>query len=136
MNRKISLRILSGFWLGAVLTIALGCGSTSSTGRVSGTVKYKGTPVTSGDVNLLSKSGKAAQGKLDSNGGFTIDGPVETGDYMVFWTPPVAEPTGPGAKPAALPKLAVPPKFQDATSSGVVVTVKSGANEMPIDFKD
>ena len=49
-------------WLALALA-AVGCGGTTSTGSVAGTVTYNGGPVTSGSLNLISSSGAAAAGE-------------------------------------------------------------------------
>ena len=116
---------------------ASGCGSGEKpTGTVAGKVTYKGSPVTAGNVNLLSKTGAAAIAKIDATGGFKVDGPIEAGEYKVYATPPLPEPQPPGTKQTGPPKFDLPTKFRDPTSSGVVVTVKAGANDIPVEFKD
>lgn len=128
-------RTAGGLVLAAVVLAATGCGGGQTTGSVSGTVTYNGKPVTSGDVNFISSTGTAALAKLDETGGYKIDA-LQAGEYKVYVTPPLPEPQAPGAKAGPPRKFEVPPKFRDATTSGVKVTVKGGSNDLPISLKD
>ena len=104
--------------------------------EVVGKVTYKGNLVTAGDVNFRSKAGAAAIGKIDASGQYKLDGQLEAGEYQVYATPPLPEPQAPGTKTVAPPKFELPPKFRDPNSSGVTVTVKGGANDIAVEFKD
>jgi hypothetical protein len=122
-------------WLAAAAALAAGCGDSRPTGSLAGTVTYKGNPVQAGSLNLLSRTGAAAQEKLDESGAFKVDGPVEAGEYAAYLGPPVPEPQAPGARRAAPPKFDVPPKYQDPATSGVTVVVKAGTNTVPVEFR-
>jgi hypothetical protein len=115
---------------------AAGCNTKRPAASVSGTVKYNGKPQTVGYVNFLSATGSAAQIPLDENGGYKFDGPLDVGEYKVYLGAPIPGHTPPGTKPAPAGKFNVTQKFLDPNSSGVKVTLKEGANEIPIEFKD
>ncbi|WP_143393833.1 hypothetical protein [Fimbriiglobus ruber] len=83
----------------------------------------------------MSSTGTAAQAKLDSAGAYKVDGQLIAGDYKVYLSPPEIQPSAPGTKPAAPVKFEIPPKFQDPNRSGVIVTVKTGPNDIPVEFK-
>lgn len=121
-----------------VLALALaGCGpGEKPTGTVAGKVSYRGSPVTAGSVNFLSKTGAAAIARVDATGQFKVDGPLEAGEYRVYASAPLPEPQAPGTKATGPPKFDLPAKFRDPASSGVVVTVKAGPNDVPVEFKD
>jgi hypothetical protein len=122
-------------WLLAVL-VAAGCGSGGKpTGTVAGTVTYNGGVLHSGVLNLISKTGAAAQAKIADTGAFKVEGEVEAGEYKAYVTAPLPEPQPPGTKVTAPKKFEVPSKYQDPATSGVTVTVKSGANDVKVDFK-
>ena len=135
MTAFVSARAAGGIVLVLSLFVA-GCGGGKSAGTVAGTVKYKGTPVTVGDVNFLSKTGAAAIAKIDATGQYKIDGALEAGEYKVYASPPEVEQAAPGMKATAPRKFDLPVKFRDPNSSGVTVTVKSGSNDIAIEFKD
>jgi hypothetical protein len=114
---------------------AIGCDGGKPTGSVSGTVKYRGALLTEGDVNFLGKNGSAGVAKIDGSGSFKIDGSLEADEYRVYFSSPPPEPVAPGAKPAKA-KADLPAKFKDPATSGVVVPIKSGKNELTLEFKD
>jgi hypothetical protein len=136
MMVSVPFRLACGLICVAALVLS-GCGQGGKpTGTVSGTVSHKGTPLTSGNVNLISKSGSAAIAKIDEQGRFKVDGAVVAGDYTAYATAPIPEPQAPGSKPAAKTKFELPAKFRDPATSGVTVTVNAGSNDLPIEFKD
>lgn len=122
-------------WLVMAIVVAGGCGSGKPEGSVSGKVTYQGNPVATGSVNFLSTAGVGAQAAI-SNGTYSVNGPLATGEYSVYVAAPLPTPQPPGAKPTPPPKFEVPPKFQDAKTSGLKVTVKTGKNDLPIEIKD
>ena len=115
--------------------VALGCEGGKPSGSVSGTVKYKGAPLGEGDVNFLGKNGSAAVARIDASGTFKIEGSLEADEYRVYFSSPPPEPVAPGTRPAKA-KADLPAKFKDPASSGVVVPIKSGKNDVTIEFKD
>ncbi|VTR91132.1 Uncharacterized protein OS=Planctomyces maris DSM 8797 GN=PM8797T_22398 PE=4 SV=1 [Gemmata massiliana] len=136
MTARIFARTASGLALFCAALAAGGCSSEKPTGTVAGIVKYKGNPLTAGEVNFLSKTGSAGSAKIDANGQYKVTGELEAGEYKAYFAPPRAEPHAPGTKAAAVPKVDVPAKFRDPGSSGVVVTVKPGSNDIAVEFKD
>ncbi len=128
-------RAAGGFVLVLTLFVA-GCSDEKPTGTVTGVANYKGKPLTLGDVNLLSSTGAAAITRIEADGRFTLATPIEAGEYRVYASPPEAEQAPPGTKVAAPRKFDLPAKFRDPNTSGVVVTVKPGSNELVIEFKD
>jgi hypothetical protein len=133
-NHARRLGIISG--VAAALLFILGCGQ--PTGEVSGKVTYKGEPVTEGSVGLRMKSkGIAQDAKLDGSGTYTMPAPLPVGTYQAYYVPPTVEPQDPKIKaPPPKIKSVVPKKHQDAQTSGVSVEVKTGKNDITIDFKD
>ena len=123
----------TGFALASL--VALGCDGGKPTGSVSGTVKYKGSPLGDGAVNFIGKNGSAAVAKIDASGAFKIEGSLDADEYRVYFSSPPPEPVAPGAKPAKA-KADLPAKFKDPATSGVVIPIKSGKNDVTIEFKD
>lgn len=129
-------RLAGGFVLVFAL-LGTGCGKGEKpTGTVAGKVSYKGSPLAAGNINFISATGSAGMAKIDAAGRYKVDGELEAGEYKVFATPPLPEPQPPGTKVAGPPKFDLPPKYRDPQSSGVVVTVKAGENDIPVEFKD
>ena len=115
--------------------VALGCGGGKPSGTVGGTVKSKGATLGEGDVNFIGKNGSAAVAKIDASGAFKIEGSLDADEYRVYFSSPPPEPVAPGAK-SARAKADLPAKFKDPATSGVVIPIKTGKNDVTIEFKD
>jgi hypothetical protein len=75
-------RCLTGVLLLAALVLtATGCKKEKPTASVSGKVTYNGKPLTGGNVNFVSSSGSAAQSVLGANGEYSIEGPLDAGEF-------------------------------------------------------
>jgi len=125
----VKLRFVTIVFLVAVAMIA-GCPDKRApkgpTGTVSGTVKYKGAPVTVGSVvfqNPTTKNGGAAS--LDSEGKFTISEPMEVGEYNVGFPPPFPPAPHEDAKPVASP---LPSKYHLPEQGAVKFAIDKGEN--------
>jgi len=132
-NRVIMLQIAA---IGVVSLALVGC--SEPTGAVTGKVTYKGEVVTNGAIAFqMPSKGIAQNAKLDAAGKFTMATPLPAGTYKVFYVPPAVEPQDPTKKtPPPEVKTIVPSKFHDLQGSNLSVDVKSGKNDIPIDFKD
>lgn len=130
-------RLALGPLLLALTVSAGGCGPGTpvAADAVTGAVTYNGKPVADGTLSLRSAGGAAAAGKIEA-GHFAVAGPLPPGEYQAFVTPPRPEPQPPGKAVTKAAPLPLPPRFRDPTTSGVVVTLKSGKNELPVEFKD
>jgi hypothetical protein len=117
--------------------LSSGCGG-KSLAKVTGKVTYKDQPLTSGDINFLSReTGAAAMAKIDSSGTFTLP-EIEPGKYAVYFTATTAEPMAPGSRPAAKQApVTLPKKVRDPNLSDLTVTIKSGDNpDVKVEIKD
>lgn len=121
----------------AAMTI-YGCGPAAKpTGKITGSVKYKGQPVAAGDVNLFQKkTGAAITAPLDASGKFTVTAPMETGTYNVAITPPRPKQLPPGTAPEPMKPFPIPMKYQDPSQSTITQEVKTGDNVMDISVPD
>ncbi len=129
-------RVVGMLLFSATLLVLVGCTTERPNGTVKGTVKYKGSPVTTGSVNFYDPAkGAASQGTLDSSGNFTLPGTLEVGTYKVYLQPPIPEQLPPGKAPAKKARFDVPPKYQDPSQTPVKKEVKVGPNEIPIDLE-
>ena len=136
--------------LSVVLT---GCGSGGKRNKVSGTVKYKGTPVPAGAITFLNDKGTAVGGAPIKDGAFEIPqaAGLAAGSYKVTISYP--DPKGvpaakegeapglgdPGGKASDVPdpravKELLPAKYNSATE--LKADIKDGeANELTFDLK-
>lgn len=134
-------------WFGFAVALGIfvtGCGGGGpSMGRVSGTVKLDGKPLTKGTVTFIATDGKNpnATGAIDSSGKYTLqttepgDGAV-VGSYKVAIsdTDTAALNTAMPGMPAPVQKSAVPKSYLDAGTSGLTATVTTGSNTKDFDL--
>ena len=126
---------LSAFTFAGLALVLSGCGE--PVGKVAGKVTYKGTPVVNGSVSFnLKGKGVAQDAKVDASGGYTMKDVLPAGTYHVVYVPPTPEPQDPSKGPPAPIVSVVPKKYEDLTNTDLSVQVKSGMNDVPIDFKD
>lgn len=143
-NRSAHTPLLSALMLAALLLAAPGCGKdkdTPETASVTGSVTYKGKPVTEGTVQFHPQGmkGNPASGELGPNGRFTLttygkdDGAV-IGHHIVT-VQVIPEGALPGQEfPAG--KYPIPKRYENPTTSDLVVEVKPGSNNFDLELKD
>ncbi len=144
----------------ASAAILAGCGGDPDLpklGKVSGTVKYKGQPVTKGLVTFVpvggagSQTGQSATGEIGKDGSFVLstfengDGAV-LGEHMVLVQSreddPALEgrgmpiPDARGRLKIKPPKHLVPEKYGTSGKSPLRHTVVEGSNTVPLDLED
>jgi len=126
----------AGGLLLATLVVLAGCQAKAPPATVSGKVTYKNQPLTSGFVNFyMPDKGIAAQGEIDANGNYKLQGEIIAGSFKVYVNPPLPEQLPPG-QVSKKPPFNVPPKFQDPRQTPITKEVKAGANDIPIDLTD
>lgn len=131
-------------WLSVAICVSTGliagCGSSTSkpSGSVSGRVTFQGQPVTSGVVNLMSKTlGAGASAPLGEDGKYRLNDPLEVGDYKVMITPPPPAPPRPeDGPPKPRPTASdIPNKYRTEATTDLTATVKAGSNTFDFDMK-
>ncbi len=111
---------------------AVGCGG--GAGQVSGTVSYRGQPLSDGTVLILASDGRPRDGRIGPDGRFTIaDVPAGEAKVAVTSFAPVEMPAGRGGLPQAgfrrtdVPMertSLLPPRYGDLAASGLTVRVE------------
>ena len=124
-----------GSGLVLVLLIVAGCAKpgTDPTVKVTGTVTYKGTPVSGASVGFFPEKGRPGSGTTDAQGKFTLstfrrgDGAVP-GLHKVTIADVVETPKKgtPEAEKWQPPPPRFPAKYADAKKSGLTAEVKQG----------
>ena len=133
---KANNRAGAGVLAGVVLAVAAaGCGNTEpSVGRVSGTVSYRGEPVTGGVIEFhMPDNGVGVTGDLDPSGRFAFDAPIPTGEYVVCVLPGWDTPDAPKKRK---PRVSTPARAAHVTTSGMKATVAEGENQVTIEVRD
>src|SRR5262245_2998889 len=136
--------------VGLALMTALGAGCGSPPGTVSGTVKVNGQPLPKGLITFLSEVGNKDPYSAQIIDGKYQTSPIPAGPAKVMIIPglesaapsePPKEGQGndlmPTVQPGRVkkPGLVVPDKYQNAETSGLSLTVKSGENTFDVDMK-
>jgi len=126
---------LIGSGLVFALVIVVGCAKpgTDPTGKVTGTVTYKGQPLERVSVGFFPEKGRPASGRTDAQGKFTLstfvpgDGAVPGRHTVtiveVYDRPPKGTPEFEKWKP---PPPRFPAKYSDAQKSKLTAEVKQG----------
>lgn len=120
-----------------VLAVLAGCdlGPSSATG--SGRVLYKGIALSTGEVNFFSaEKGIGGVAKIDGSGEFKLPDGLAPGRYAVYVTPPLPAPQPPGTPPAKAAPVNIPLRARDPATSGVVVALAGGGNEVVVELQD
>jgi hypothetical protein len=123
-----------------VLVTALtiyGCGPAAKPqGKITGSVKYKGKPVTAGLVTLMGKgTGSGTTAILNSSGEFTVP-TMDAGTYTIAIGPPTPKQLPPGTKAEAAQPFTIPIKYQDPGQSTITKDVDEGDNVMDIEVPE
>ncbi len=71
------------FFFSALAVIVIGCGGSRTSSSVSGVVKYKGSPVSGGEL-ILVQEGNSASAFVTEQGSFTITD-IPPGEYAVYF---------------------------------------------------
>ena len=121
-----------------------GCGSDAELGSVHGVVRLDGKPVATGTVRFLPTAGRAASGKIESDGSFVL-GTYGKSDGALIGMHQVAiiayeTPASTGGRPdttKASPgttKPLVPMRYMAPGTSGLTFEVKPGQNYAEFDL--
>jgi hypothetical protein len=109
------------------LTLA-GCGR--GTGTVSGKVTLNGTALPGGLVTVHDAEGQPRNGPINKDGTYLVSnitpGPAKISIMTLSTMPNLRDPNPTGKDPLG-PYVAIPAKYQDPSSSGFTLEVKSGS---------
>jgi hypothetical protein len=133
----VAARATAAVLLAAAL---VGCSSEPPFGEVSGTVTFKGQPVTEGSITFINPNeGGTAGADIGKDGSFTVPGKVKVGEYIVFIEPPMhMVDTSPGKTPPSpeyKPAPNIPVKYRQQGTTPFKETVKEGKNVFTFDMK-
>jgi hypothetical protein len=127
----------------AICFLLAGCGG-SNVVSVSGTLTYKGKPVTNAYINFVPENGRPSMGETDQNGRFTLVYDPQTkgaqlGKHRVFVTHnPLADATQPDAIPGEPVKMSAELKEFFSKYSGekskVEVVIDKSTSDLKLDW--
>ena len=132
------------YWVtksGLLLLFTAGC---QGTGSVSGKVTFQGKPLVYGTVLLIGSDNASVQAEIQKDGQYSASG-LAAGEVMIAVNSPnpkgVAVYAGwkdPNKKPPPFEVpgwFAIPPKYENVTTSGLTFTIKRGSNSFDIEMK-
>jgi hypothetical protein len=134
--------LLASILTGGLLLLLDGCGFIDNTGTVSGTVRYKGQPLSEGSVSFVSEKGQVATGTIDSSGHYTVShippGPAKVTVQVVSaeGPPPMSFLGTPKPTQGKATGPKIPLRYSTASTSGLQLNVTKGKQEFDIDLKD
>jgi hypothetical protein len=126
---------------GVFLALAqLGCGR--GVAEVSGKVRFKDQPLSSGTVTFVRQDGQSSSSAIAADGSYLIDeapiGPVKIAVESHPRVPPgLMNPPGRAIPPPQAPKnhsMTIPERYRDPERSGLTHTVKRGSHTHDIDL--
>jgi hypothetical protein len=119
-----------------------GCSQDTRVGSVNGIVRLDGQPLSKGTVRFVPASGRAASGKIQSDGTFTLgtfgesDGAL-IGAHQVAIIAYETEPlhrTSAGPPPPVKTTPLVPKRYMSVSTSRLTADVKPGQNQFEFDL--
>lgn len=127
---------------GGLILLPSGCGFLEKAGTVSGTVQYKGHPLTEGSVSFVCGNGQVATGAIDKSGHYVVShvpvGPAKITVQVVSaeGAPAVSFVGAPKPGQGAATGSKIPLRYGVAATSGLQHNVTKGKQEFDIDLKE
>jgi hypothetical protein len=111
--------------------MAPGCGTDDDSVMATGSVSYRGTPLTRGMINFIGPDNRPLGGPISPDG--TFECRLPPGDYDVTVAAPLVPPDGwKEGEPLPEDDLRLPPKYGLRRSSGL--TARVDENLQPLKF--
>jgi hypothetical protein len=134
--------LLTGALAGGLLLLPSGCGFFENAGTVSGTVQYKGHPLSEGSVSIVCGNGQVATGAIDQAGRYVVSH-VPTGSAKVTVQvlsaeggPPMSFVGAPQSAKGAAAGPKIPLRYSMAATSGLQLSVTKGKQQFNIDLQE
>jgi hypothetical protein len=116
--------------VGLCLVGGVGCTKGPDLVPVSGQVLIDDKPLTTGYIQVIPDSERAATGQIDSEGRFTLS-TYNDGDGCVRGTHPVVVMASRQLDPSRTEHL-IPPKYSKPTESGLTVTIEGPTKDLKV----
>lgn len=141
-NEHALRNLLVGVLAGGLFVLPGGCGFFENSGTISGTVRYKGQPLSEGSVSFVNKDGQVATGTIDQSGRYVVShvplGPAKVTVQVVNTQgpPPVSFAGVPNQAQEKATGPRIPSRYGVAGTSGLQHQVKKGKQQFDIDLKE
>ena len=138
MTKGPGIFVLSAAFLAAGLA---GCSQGPTVGQVSGTVTFRGKPVTDGTITFINPTtGFAAEAGLSKDGSYVVktpEGGLVVGDYIVMVNPLIyVDASNPRTPPSPVERPAsnIPEKYRNQGRTPLRAAVQKGPNTFNFDM--
>lgn len=140
-NRCMSRNLLAGVLAGGLLFLPSGCGFFENGGTVSGTVRYKGQPLSEGSVNFVNEKGQVVTAPIDQSGRYAathvpVGSAKVTVQVLRADAPPISFGGTPKPVQGTATTLNVPLRYCVPATSGLRCDVTKGKQQFDIDLKE
>lgn len=127
---------------GGLFFLSNGCGFFENAGTVSGTVRYKGQPLSEGSVSFVSEKGQVVTGTIDKSGRYVVAhvpiGPAKVTVQVVSakGPPPMSFAGAPKPGQGRTTGSTIPLRYSVVATSGLRHSVTKGKQQFDIELKD
>jgi|SRR5579884_3203064 len=133
--------LLTSALVGGLIFLPSGCGLFDNSGTISGTVRYKGEPLSEGSVSFVSEKGRVATGPIDKSGRYVVTGVARgsakvTVQVVSSEEPPMSFAGAPKSAPGKAAGPKIPLRYTVAATSGLQHSVTKGKQEFNIDLEE
>jgi hypothetical protein len=138
-NGRVPGKLLAVALAGGLVLLPGGC---ENTGTVSGTVRYKGQPLSEGSVSFVNDNGQVATGSIDKSGHYVVSrvpvGPAKVTVQIVSseGPPPMSFVGAPKQGQETATGSKIPLRYGVASTSGLQLNVTKGKQPFDIDLKE
>ena len=129
---KVCARLLA---FGLLTACVVGCSNGGKKVTIAGTVTYKGEPLRSGILRVVSTGGEFATAPIRPDGTFTLTD-VVPGEVQVGIMPePQPSSSSDGKGRSAPRQVPIPAKYQDPQKSGLNYTITDTSQPLAIELR-
>ena len=129
------------------LAVLLSAGCSSGKPVVTGSVKYQGQPLETGEINIIGPDGGSRSGLITKAGTYQVDDPplgaaivTIVSSKLMMEKDNQPAPSGGGNKPMEPARIdsvsLIPTKYNDPQSSGLHITIAPGRQNINFDLED
>lgn len=139
-KKRLASNLLAVALAGGLFLFPSGCGSFENEGTVSGTVHYKGQPLSEGSVSFVVENGQVAAGAIDQSGGYVVAhvpvGAAKVTVQVASAMPPMSFLGAPKTAQASGTGVKIPLRYCVPSTSGLQHSVAKGKQTFDIELKE
>lgn len=139
-KRRLPSNLFAVALAGGLFLFPSGCGFFENAGTVSGSVRYKGQPLTEGSVSFVGENGQVASGAIDSSGSYVVAhvpvGSAKVTVQVASSMAPMSFIAAPKTSQASGTGVKIPLRYCVPSTSGLQHSVTKGKQTFDIDLKD